>query len=530
MTTRKRVLITGAAGKLGPILRRGLAAHFDLRLTDVVPIADASDMVVGDMNDPAVLDRAMAGVDAVVHLAAQSWGGDFEHDIVPRNIVGLYNIYEAAARNGVPRVVFSSSVRTVEGYNPLLPDELPVWRENLAHPVTLPITTLDPVRPDNLYGVSKVFGEALARMYADWRGVTSVCLRLGGVGPKSDESVATPRHWGIWMSDRDLVEAFRCGIEAEGIGCAIVFGCSANTRRWWDLERTRELIGFVAQDNSEDLVCDWYHGIAPAPPYPIPWGERLPLLPVDTGRARLVWIGQSGFFLKTPGGLKVAIDPFLSEWPDRLQPPFMPAADLPADVVLVTHAHRDHLDVHALPVVAQARPDARFVGPPTVCERLADLGIDAVRLTPLRPGDSLDLTDLRVTAMPARHQANVPDAIGYLLQADGVRIYHTGDTEYDDCLQAAQGAAIDLLLVPINGRGGNMTAEEAARLAADLRPRAVTPMHYGCLQPQADLLDRFLAELGRLAPAVTSAVMEVGAIVPVPLVFRPGPPPGREPA
>ncbi len=478
---------------------------------------DAPDMVVGDMNDPAVLDRAMDGIDAVIHLAAQAWAGHFEGEIVPRNIVGMYNLYEAAVRNGVPRVVFASSNHTVEGYSPLLIGQLPVYREHTLYPVAFPLTTDEPVRPDNLYGVSKVFGEALARWYADWRGVTSVCLRLGSVGPKDARTRAAPRAWAIWMSDRDMVEMFRCGVEAEGVGCALVYGCSANTRRWWDLERARELIGFVAQDDSESFISGWLPGVAPAPPYPIPWGERLPHLPVAAGQLRLVWLGQSGFFVKTPAALSIAIDPFLTEWPDRLQPPFMPAADLVVDAVLVTHAHRDHLDIHALPVVAQVNPNARFVGPPTVCARLADLGIDSGRLTPVQAGDSVRLGDLTVTAMPARHQENVPDAVGYILRVDGASVYHTGDTEYDDCLCAAQGESLDLLLVPINGRGGNMTAEEAAHLAADLQPRAVTPIHYGCLQPQADLLDRFLAELSRVAPTAPPAVMEVGAIVRVPL-------------
>src|SRR5207244_260101 len=83
------------------------------------------------------------------------------------------------------------------------------------------------------------------------------------------------------------------------------------------------------------------------------------------GGAMLVWLGQSGFFLKTVTGLKLVIDPFLSVWPDRLQPPLLAAADLPADCVLITHTHRDHLDVYALPIIAQAKPQAQFIGPPT---------------------------------------------------------------------------------------------------------------------------------------------------------------------
>jgi L-ascorbate 6-phosphate lactonase len=257
--------------------------------------------------------------------------------------------------------------------------------------------------------------------------------------------------------------------------------------------------------------------VPPAPDYPLPWGERLAELPVQAGQAMLVWIGQSGYFLKTFAGHQFVIDPFLTVWPDRIEPPLLPAADLPADTVLITHTHRDHLDVHALPIIAQTRPHAHFVGPPTARTKLRELGIADERIVTLRPGETHPVADALITAIPARHQDTAPDAQGYVIRAGDATLYHTGDTEYDPCLLAARDHHPALLIVPVNGRGGNMSAEQAAQLAADLAPKAVIPMHYACLQPSANLLDRFLTALHRIAPHVAPAVMEVGSIARLPL-------------
>jgi L-ascorbate metabolism protein UlaG (beta-lactamase superfamily) len=367
-----------------------------------------------------------------------------------------------------------------------------------------------------------VFDEALARYYADAFGVTSVCLRLGSVTPDADSPyLGTPRAWALWMSERDLAELFRCAVVAEGVGCALVYGCSLNTRRWWDMHHARELIGFTPQDDSETMISSWYRGgvVPPAPTYPLPWGERLAALPAQ--RDWLVWLGQSGFFLKLADGLKLVIDPFLTVWPDRLQPSLLSAQDLPADLILITHTHRDHLDVHALPIIAQQQPHARFITPPTGHAQLVELGISAERIIILRPSEAYAVNGTIITAIPARHQDTAPDAQGYVIRTPNVTLYHTGDTEYDPCLLAAREHRPDILLAPINGRGGNMSGEQAAQLAADLAPSHIIPMHYGLLQkPDQEpdvLLNRFITALPQTAPHITPAVMQYGAIMQLPL-------------
>jgi L-ascorbate 6-phosphate lactonase len=185
--------------------------------------------------------------------------------------------------------------------------------------------------------------------------------------------------------------------------------------------------------------------------------------------------------------------------------------------VLITHTHRDHLDVYALPVIAHRQPHAQFIGPPTARAKLRELGIGDERIVTLCPGESRTVADATLTAIPARHQDTAPDAQGYVVRTGDASLYHTGDSEYDPCLLAAREHKPAVLIVPINGRGGNMSPEQAAQLSAGLAPQAVIPIHYGCLQPRADLLDRFLATLPRVAPQVAPAVMELGSIVRLPL-------------
>src|SRR5574341_1093108 len=171
------VLITGAAGKVGRIIRSELSQLYELRLLDVSPIPDAANALVGDVNDEHVLDQAMADVDAVIHLAANARvHADFDN-LLDANIKGTYHVYEAVRHNGVKRVVLAGSNHSVEYHSPLL--QLPNWKETERFPISLPLTIDSPARPDSLYGVSKIFGEALARYYADAFRVSSVCLRLG---------------------------------------------------------------------------------------------------------------------------------------------------------------------------------------------------------------------------------------------------------------------------------------------------------------------------------------------------------------
>ena len=149
----KRILITGAAGQLGRALRQGLRGSYPLiRLLDVAPLGAAEkgeEVLTGDIRDLAAMEKATAGIDCVVHLAGQSTEAEWEK-VLPLNIEGCYNIFEAARRNGVKRIIFASSNHAIGFHR----------RERFIDTAVLP-------RPDTRYGVSKVFGEALGRLYAD---------------------------------------------------------------------------------------------------------------------------------------------------------------------------------------------------------------------------------------------------------------------------------------------------------------------------------------------------------------------------
>ena len=160
-----RILITGAAGKIGNALRLGLRGSYSLiRLADIAPLGTAAageDLATTDIRDLAALERAMSGIDCVVHLAGVPEEAAWE-TVLPLNIEGCYNVFEAARRRGVKRVIFASSNHAVGFHR----------RERFID------NTVDP-RPNSRYGVSKVFGEAVGRLYADKHGLSVACLRIG---------------------------------------------------------------------------------------------------------------------------------------------------------------------------------------------------------------------------------------------------------------------------------------------------------------------------------------------------------------
>jgi L-ascorbate 6-phosphate lactonase len=217
---------------------------------------------------------------------------------------------------------------------------------------------------------------------------------------------------------------------------------------------------------------------------------------VTAGSVALWWLGQSGYVLKTPGGAVALIDPYLSDSRSdggrharRFPPPLAPA-DVHCDVVFCTHDHPDHTDPETLlPILA--RTESAIVAPETCCARLARLGAPAHRLHRFSAGDRYVHRDLTVTAAFALHggpgpperlpRRPVPDPIGLLVECGPVRFYHTGDTLYDPRLRAAAAFRPRALFVCTNGRGGNMNAEEAAALVAEIGPEVAVPMHYGCI-------------------------------------------------
>jgi uronate dehydrogenase len=227
----KTILITGASGGVGTLLRRELAGKYDFRLSDIRPITDLRDnetFVEGDIADADAMLRVTKGVDAIVHLGGYSVEGPWD-DILQANIVGCYNVFEAARQNGVKRILFATSNHAVGFYR---------RDETIDHRVY--------IKPDSRYGVSKVFGEALGSLYADKYGMEVFNMRIGNVG----ERPLDKRRLAIWFSPRDLAQLVTIGIEHPDIRFEIVYGVSGNTRSWYDNSNAFRL-GYKPQDDAE---------------------------------------------------------------------------------------------------------------------------------------------------------------------------------------------------------------------------------------------------------------------------------------
>ncbi len=217
---------------------------------------------------------------------------------------------------------------------------------------------------------------------------------------------------------------------------------------------------------------------------------RIALARPAPGSVAAWWLGGSGFIFKTPAGRQIWIDPYLSNIVQtmfgigRAFPPPLTPAEAEPDIVISTHWHEDHLDPEALPAIARRRPTANFIMSPGAMSHAIPLGVPKEQITPLVPGDTLELDGIKLTAITARHEAGVPgwevpDAFGVIVECGGVRIFHTGDTDYDARIHRAVGATpLALATLCINGSVGNMNAHEAALLAWHLNARTVIPHHH----------------------------------------------------
>lgn len=240
---KKKVLLTGATGRIGRACRQHWNGHFDLRLAVHDPAKvpeDAQDVVVGGCEDYDLMLKATEGVDAVVHLGAIPGESAF-HNLLQSNVVGTYNVLEASRVNKVKRIAFASTNHTTGAWE---------WNGVQANPDM-------PPRADSLYGASKVYGEVLGRFYADKYGLEFVSLRIGGVNgddrPKGIRSI-----W-MWTSHRDIAELCRLAVDVEGIQFAIVYGGSDNPNSCLEFSSAREVLGFQPQDH----VSDYLHELPP---------------------------------------------------------------------------------------------------------------------------------------------------------------------------------------------------------------------------------------------------------------------------
>lgn len=236
MTATRRIVITGATGALGSVIRSHLGSRggYELVLLDRDPRDDPDVRTadLADWGDPWT--SLLEGAHAVLHLAAEPrpflpWA-ELDRD----NIDATLQVFEAAARGGARRVVFASSLHVVMGHsergNPISPDLPPA--------------------PINAYGTSKAAGERIARVYADRSGLSVVCLRIGAVRAEPYPPTANLALQRRWLSHRDLCQGFERAIEAENIRFAILNLVSDNQGSSWDLSETRRVLGYRPEDGS----------------------------------------------------------------------------------------------------------------------------------------------------------------------------------------------------------------------------------------------------------------------------------------
>lgn len=230
----KKVLITGGAGRLGTLLRSQLGAKYKLRISDMHGIKDLNfddEFIKANLTDLSSVRKIASGMDAIIHLGAYSLETSWE-TILQANIIGTYNILEAARLEGVKRIVFASSNHVVGFYD----------RDVKLDHLCLP-------KPDTRYGVSKAFGEQLGSLYSDKYGLEIACIRIGHVTDTPQEPISLS----IWQSPRDLEQLVQICLNNPDIQYEIVYGISDNQNAWWDNSNAFRL-GYKPQDKSGDYA------------------------------------------------------------------------------------------------------------------------------------------------------------------------------------------------------------------------------------------------------------------------------------
>lgn len=254
----------------------------------------------------------------------------------------------------------------------------------------------------------------------------------------------------------------------------------------------------------------------------------------EPGSLAVWWLGQSGYVVKSRSGLMV-IDPYLSEhlttkYADTNKPhvrmteaPFRGGDLAGVDLVLVSHKHSDHMDPGTLPDLMRANPKATLILPCSLFDHARSLGVEHDQIIALETGDLHAQSGFLIRAIPSAHEELDIDAdgrnlyFGYVVESDGLRFYHSGDTiVWDDLAGWLGPEPFDALFLPINGRDpargvpGNMTAAEAVDLAATVKPRFVVPHHYDMFTFNTVPVGDFLSESARLPPGVSAHVLRCG--------------------
>ena len=239
---RERILITGPGGRVGKEIVPLLREHYALRLLDAAPLKSIQlmgddEFVQADIRDLDAIRRACDGVTAMVHLAAISDEDDFHTRLLPVNLEGVYNAFEAARQAGLKKVVFTSTGQTV-----------------LYYPKGEWVTPEMPARPWTVYACTKMFGEALARHYSDKHGMSMIVIRLCWFQAYDSELLRKPGDvQREWCSPRDFVQLLVKSLQTD-IPFDVFFGVSNNTGRFWDISNAQKLLGYEPVDDAAKVL------------------------------------------------------------------------------------------------------------------------------------------------------------------------------------------------------------------------------------------------------------------------------------
>jgi nucleoside-diphosphate-sugar epimerase len=248
---RKKVLVTGMSGLIGSAVRRHLEEKCELSALNRRAVPGVS-CYQADITDLEAIQPAFEGKETVVHLAAIVQGSAAWEGVLQHNLIGTYNVFEASRRAGVKRIVYASSGAVIAGWEREMPYRaLAEGRYELLPESWPKLTHRTPVWPIGLYGCSKVWGEALARHFADSSDLSILCLRIGAVKPEDRPQQA--RDFSVWCSQRDIVQMIeRCIDAPDSLRFDIFYALSDNRWGYRDLEHARQVLGFVPQDGAEE--------------------------------------------------------------------------------------------------------------------------------------------------------------------------------------------------------------------------------------------------------------------------------------
>lgn len=240
---KSQILITGSRGLIGQILVKALFDKFGIYELDIIGRSRGRYFKadVSNLQKLELVFKKIPRLYSIIHLAAESSMDGTWESVLKTNIIGTRNVYECARKYGVRKVVFVSSNHVTGAY-----EGLPAKLHKQKKPKIISVN--DPIRPDSYYGISKIFGEAIARQFFELHKISSICLRIGSV-IKDDNPTRNKRHLRTWLSYRDLVQLVEKSLISK-IPFGIYYGVSNNTGRFWDISNVKRELGYKPRDNA----------------------------------------------------------------------------------------------------------------------------------------------------------------------------------------------------------------------------------------------------------------------------------------